>query len=755
MVRQTAEQIAAKRDAVTNALANHEGAVALAATHGVAFPNITSLGQFRDHVKTKCTNLSLNPTNPNDVHKAGAIIIQEIAVRMLQAYANKQESNTLDAKIKYTQRLSYFSSGDFITNFTVTFPTRDDGDETAVGNSYTRWFNDLFKVGFSDWRPGYLSKLKDPAQCKTAMGFTQTKKTEDFQDGTRQCYLCGLMMNRGEGSTIQCEHILPVVSALSHWWLIKRATYTDEELLWLQMEYAWSHQCCNMMKSNYDFLWYNPKAGKYDVNYVVIKSVLEDIRRGKVIPAKGPPPPGKRYDCGEIPGLDRIVIETRTQEIANTKIKPIVNVVNRNVTKLGGYQLYLLFIKFKVLSAITSNDFLTALMGEEAGVEIENESKKLKQAEAEAAAAKKEEERKAEAAEAAAAKKKRMKDDSKGAIERGARTTRAMAAMIGGNPVESGLYLENNDIVNQIATNLEKAAENPINELNDLPVPYNPETDPLEEEPDKWIFPGTFLKYIRKRLPVAITPKEEEYILKELKLPDPRSKLCDTELIQWLPYVLFHWDKSPAENVKDIDDAVISILKTATIMKRLKELEEAIVAAETAALRILEAKALGKKPIQGVSHRPTTQLGQTNSFSNIQKGTKIPKKQIMGTMGRTQKRSRFTPRVSAKYSAAATAQAPETMSVDTTKGVVGPPGTQKKKKPREQFREPLKLFPERMGPLRRLLAMSSRAKSGRTDSMNLKREIVNDNPLNPLNPLYQHRGPHEAGRRTRKLKKRL
>jgi len=76
-------------------------------------------------------------------------------------------------------------------------------------------------------------------------------------------------------------------------------------------------------------------------------------------------------------------------------------------------------------------------------------------------------------------------------------------------------------------------------------------------------------------------------------------------------------------------------------------LEESIVAAETAALRILEAKALGKIPIQGVSYRP--QLGKTNPFSNIRKGTQIPKERNMGTMGRTKKRSRITPLLSAKY----------------------------------------------------------------------------------------------------------
>jgi hypothetical protein len=641
MAKKKAAEIAAEnegqRGKVNQILDIQDGATALAAAHGVALPNINSLVQFREHVKTKCRNLGLDQTKPNDVHKAGAIIIQEITVRMLEEYSNKQELKTLDEKRSYTQRLSYFSSDDFIKNFTVKFPTRDDGDETAVGNSYTRWFNDLFKVGFSDWRPGYLSKLKDPAQCKTAMGYTQTTDTGYFQNGKIPCYLCGLMMDTGPGiSTIQCEHILPVVSALSHWWLIKKATYTDEELLWLQMEYAWSHECCNMMKSNYDFLYYNPATQKYDVNYDVIKSVLDTIQKGRPKlkdPTKSTP--GKKYDCGAIPGLGRINIETRTQDIARTKIKPIVNVVNRNVNTLGGYQLYLLFIKFKVLSAMTSEDFLTALMGEEEGVAIANQAKAEKIRAAAEAAAEETAAREEKIRAAALAREQRIQDSLNAARKRGAPATRRTTAstpmvMTGGNPLEeSGLYiLENKTIVGEFIDKLDAAAGNPTKELDDPLVPYDPESISFEDEPDSWNFPPTFLKYIRENL--------------------PDNTLTDEEVIrEGLPYVLFHWDKTEAENVQDIDDAVNSILKTAQIVKKLKELEESIVAAETAALRILEAKALGKIPIQGVSYRPTAQLGKTNPFSNIRKGTQIPKERNTGTMRRN--RLRLTPLVSAKY----------------------------------------------------------------------------------------------------------
>jgi hypothetical protein len=412
-----------------------------------------------------------------------------------------------------------------------------------------------------------------------------------------------------------------------------------------------------MMKSNYDFLYYKTSDGKYAVNSDVILAVLQDIRRGR---RETTATPGRLYDCGKIPGLDRIVIETRKQEIDRTKIKPIVDVVNKNVNTLGGYQLYLLFIKFKVLSAITSNDFLTALIGEEAGVAVANQAKAEKKEAARLAAAEAAAEKQRKTVYAAREIAERHQRVAAAAALRSGRSSRSSSAsrttggMKGGVEmyVESGLYIdENMRTVDGFIDNLKQEAfNNAVSEFNRVSaVGYEPvQTDPgyisvddtpagwmfPNDEPDGWEFPQTFLDYIQERLPA------------DKKLTNP----TDPNILKMLPYVLFHWDKSPAENVQDIDDAVNSIIeieRTVLQSKKLKELEESIVAAETAALRILEAKALGKIPIQGVSYRPTAQLGKTNPFSNIRKGTQIPKERNTGTMRRN--RLRLTPLVSAKY----------------------------------------------------------------------------------------------------------
>ena len=90
MAKKKAAEIAAenegKRGAVKDALANHEGGLTVAAEWGAVLPNITSLVQFREKVKEECVRLNLDRNNTEDVHKAGAIIIQETTVRMLEEY---------------------------------------------------------------------------------------------------------------------------------------------------------------------------------------------------------------------------------------------------------------------------------------------------------------------------------------------------------------------------------------------------------------------------------------------------------------------------------------------------------------------------------------------------------------------------------------------------------------------------------------------------------------------------------------------
>ncbi len=109
------------------------------------------------------------------------------------------------------------------------------------------------------------------------------KYREIFQPG--KCYICNSSLRTG--SPLQCEHILPMFSALSHIWFwqgpIENSRYTSSisEIVLLRhlliLEYEWSHACCNVLKSNLPFILF--KNGKCQFNNEVANRLLEAIRQ--------------------------------------------------------------------------------------------------------------------------------------------------------------------------------------------------------------------------------------------------------------------------------------------------------------------------------------------------------------------------------------------------------------------------------------------------------------------------------------------
>jgi len=106
------------------------------------------------------------------------------------------------------------------------------------------------------------------------------------------CYLCGTAIGPGGPgpglfNLANCEHIMPILSALqaSDFFLSKTEVYqklsaikaaitpgsnpTDEQLAYIDKllknspEFAWSHKCCNMLKSDVDFLYLDTNNGQY------------------------------------------------------------------------------------------------------------------------------------------------------------------------------------------------------------------------------------------------------------------------------------------------------------------------------------------------------------------------------------------------------------------------------------------------------------------------------------------------------------
>jgi len=70
----------------------------------------------------------------------------------------------------------------------------------------------------------------------------------------QECYICGLLIQPKTGNRNplgpSCEHILPVMQAIFFLDLYRETDpLTEERRAFLQMEYAWSHLCCNEVKN--------------------------------------------------------------------------------------------------------------------------------------------------------------------------------------------------------------------------------------------------------------------------------------------------------------------------------------------------------------------------------------------------------------------------------------------------------------------------------------------------------------------------
>jgi len=279
----------------------------------------------------------------------GGICLQQLIIEKL----NKLTSKNINKKL-IENRLSYFKSEEFIRNFTNALPSRDKINKTALQTSYAGFFNDLFNVNYKGWRDDKLSKVDNQTQCRRALGIEPSVKIVDLQEkGNINCYLCGrniLSSTKTKQSTMECEHILPIITALSHWWLIKEKNHSDSDIQNLSFEYDWSHRCCNQIKSNMDFIFYeaSPKF-EYRVNMPMIHNVLNKIKTETT------------YDCKEIKPKS-IISSTQHEKIAK-QIQPIVDEINANALQFDSHSEYLLLTKYKVLSALSDEDFLESIIG--------------------------------------------------------------------------------------------------------------------------------------------------------------------------------------------------------------------------------------------------------------------------------------------------------------------------------------------------------------------------------------------------------
>ena len=108
-------------------------------------------------------------------------------------------------------------------------------------------------------------------------------ETLEFYLKHGNCYICSLGFEEAlDGNGVlgggkECEHVLPVFEALRHLWLVRSVsdmkTYSDDEKDVLNLEYEYSHRCCNQAKRAKPYIKW--KAGNCIVNNAAINTTYK------------------------------------------------------------------------------------------------------------------------------------------------------------------------------------------------------------------------------------------------------------------------------------------------------------------------------------------------------------------------------------------------------------------------------------------------------------------------------------------------
>ena len=292
------------------------------------------------------------------VEKNIAFLVQKIIVNRIRQIKPDTELRTTP---NLRARIKYFASPSFIKHFSNEIPFGRD-------TSYSVWFNEIFGVKFTGWREEMLIKRSNTSQCNETIG-----------DKDKNCYLCGINLVKGnEYQPKHCEHVLPVFAAIGHLWLTfnRITTYSVEEIETLKKEYAWSHECCNLVKKNTEFIKINPAGNGYELDDDGLTEYYTELQKSK------------SYDCPNLhPELEVIDISSNTgiRSKVENRLHGILAIINKNIQNFGGLDTYHLFMKLKILSAFTNTTFLKILTGEDGElvrVNIQTPEQKRKKQEA-------------------------------------------------------------------------------------------------------------------------------------------------------------------------------------------------------------------------------------------------------------------------------------------------------------------------------------------------------------------------------------
>ena len=360
-------------------------------------------GITKTKIKSFLTKKAQSPDGKG-IHMIGGIMMANICRDKLMSIADKTVGSTGLSELVTARIKAIFTKG-FVEDFSQNLPFREttseilrrgtqaqndqgDDDNDNSDGSYTKFFNELFKVtqGRFKWRANIFAPVSNDLQCLRAHsdGNPASVVHEMHQAGTLKCYICGRQIKSLGGTKgqwkMQCEHILPIITALAHWWLVKplpgertprslTTIYSDEQVAALKEEYEWSHACCNLVKNNWELINIGPDG--CSANTRGISYLLQAIWEGSNPPSQ--------FDCAEVnkttknglfnlstvpwPGNFKASQYCKQQRDAIIKrIRKLTTTINANIINTNNFQVYTLLTKFRVMSAISDDNFMQLLI---------------------------------------------------------------------------------------------------------------------------------------------------------------------------------------------------------------------------------------------------------------------------------------------------------------------------------------------------------------------------------------------------------
>jgi hypothetical protein len=262
--------------------------------------------------------------------------------KLLPVLAMKQKSLEVGARSKLTNNMipNKVSVVKFLVELgliSASVDIDDDEDDEQGGGGHSNYKqygnagpNIKTKKGKQKYKIKDSDKVADPrgiiegigaqSQCGAAIGsLTHIPRVK--------CYICGELGGIPNMKTMECEHIFCVGLAAQYFGLLRATSFSEQQKRVLSILYAWSHRCCNQLKSNLSFMKFKskPDENQFEFHEPNAKELLRNIYDNTV-----------KYDCKWVDTLikksytnKQVFVEKRIKVLGrycNTLIAEINNV---------------------------------------------------------------------------------------------------------------------------------------------------------------------------------------------------------------------------------------------------------------------------------------------------------------------------------------------------------------------------------------------------------------------------------------------